>query len=83
MLAGLLGWLATSALGTVLKSLAATVLQAIEQQQARADQIALGQQRQVTADAVATLQIQNRMAQVAVQPHDVETARAALNAGAF
>lgn len=83
MLAGLLGWLATSALGTVLKSLAATVLQAIEQQQARADQIALGQQRQMTADAVATLQIQNRMAQVAVQPHDVETARAALNAGAF
>lgn len=81
MLAGILGWLATSALGTFLKSLAATVLQAIEQQQARADQIALGQQRQVTADAVATLQIQNRMAQAAVQPHDVGTAIARLDAG--
>jgi hypothetical protein len=82
-MAGILSWLASSVVGELVKGIAAAVLQAIQQQQDRADKIALGQQRQMTADAVNALEIQRRMAAAAVKPHDVAAAMGRLDAGTF
>lgn len=82
-MATFLGWLANSFLGAFLKELAAAVLQGIQQQQQRADQIALGQKSQLSADAVNALKVQARMAELAARPRDIKATIGALNAGTF
>ncbi len=78
-----LAGIASGVLGQMLKAALDAVLTYLQQQQARADQIALGQQQQMTADTVTALQLQQKMQTAAVQPHDVAAAIEALNAGKF
>jgi hypothetical protein len=69
--------------GSFFKAILGAVLDLIKQRQTRADEIGLGQQQQMTTYAVTALQVQDRMREAAVQPHDVAAATEALNAGTF
>ena len=80
---GFLARLASGAIGQLFKGLFDAILQGIQQQQTRADQVALGQQQVMTTYAVQALQVQQRMQAEAVKPHDVAAATGALNAGTF
>jgi hypothetical protein len=69
--------------GQFFKGLFAAVLAGLERQQDRADQRTLGQQQQVSADAVAALDAARRMEAAGVQPHDVAATLGRLDRGTF
>ena len=78
-----MGGILGSIVGAVLDAIAKAITGFLQSQQQRADTIELGQQRQMTADAVNVITVQNKMAEEAAKPHDLAVTREALNNGTF
>lgn len=82
LLAGL-KWLAVDVLGAALKSLADAVLTARQQDQARADQEALGKSVQAATDLGKALDAASRMEQANAVPTGPSETRKMLDEGRF
>lgn len=79
----MLAWLAETTIGTLIKGVLGAILQGIEKGQQRADQVELGQKRQVTADQVAEIAALRRLQAAQAAPHDAETTLGRLKDGTF
>ncbi|MEI6861863.1 MAG: hypothetical protein WCL04_06375 [Verrucomicrobiota bacterium] len=79
----MLQWLAATVFGQFFKELLGAMAAGLQQQQTRADQIALGQQRQATADTVAALDAAKRIEAAGIQAHDVAATEGRLGNGTF